>query len=66
MLLCEPQVERLRPERVLKGSVKPTNPSQGRRDPLWVRLENAIFRALLPFAEARAAVSLALAEVDSA
>ena len=66
MLLCEPQLERLRPERVLKASVKTTNPSQGALDPFWKRVEEALYKALRPFAEARAAVALALAELDSA
>jgi hypothetical protein len=36
-----------------------------RRDPRWARLEQAVLRALLPFAEARAAVCRELASAEA-
>ena len=38
----------------------PAPASSVRLDPMWSRLEDTILRALLPFAEARAAVVIAL------
>jgi hypothetical protein len=41
-------------------------PDRPREDSRWVRLEQAILRALLPFPEARLAVSRAMDDVEPA